>query len=736
MPRDKKLSKGSKSLSLRVKMLLILGLPLIVSLLMVTQIHLYLTQQRSKEDLIAFREAQVESAENKLRSVVDMVEGYLSNADQLNVPMEDLLEQLRLMRYDNGDGYFWIIDDQLPFPNLLFHATHPGNEGQPTDDPKFEIITDQPGKNFHQEIVKACLDAGEAYTDYFWVRPVDNFEHQKMAYSKYIKEKRIIISSGIYVDQIDVMVRAKEEAIAEYVSRTILFSAVSAVIILLISFFIAWYFSSNLVAAMLQVKHLLHRLVLGEQLEAIHTNRKDEMGEMVKMVNETAGRIQEFAAFANQISEGHLEVELELNSDKDLLGVSLVRMQRNLMSATEEIKSTVAHIVEEGDVSVQLSTENKQGVWLGISQLFNELTKTVGNSFLEISKLTSSMSQGDLSVRMGAGWKGDMKVVSDSLNKALEQLNILIAQIIRNAGEVNGLSDEILSNSEQMRLSTSEVALAVKEMSQGAGNQVVKVDESSKLMEESLNSSMEIKEQADRINHAAKQGVADSQDGLALITQVNESMRNISTSAQESRHSFEVLNDRSNEIGKVLSFITEIASQTNLLALNAAIEAAQAGEAGRGFAVVADEIRKLAEESRNSAKEIELLINDVQQGTNEALQSMFAMGGNVEKATQTTQNAYDAFKKMASSSEETLQLTERILSASQMQIDNTNEVVAITESIVVIAEETASGTEEVATSASQLSSVTIGFKDRAKLLSEIATTLQESAEQFKLNSDV
>ncbi len=714
-------------------MLLILGLPLIVSLLTVTQLHLYLTNKRSEEDLIAFREAQVQSAENKLRSVVDMVEGYLSNADQSDVPVEDLLEHMRLMRYDNGDGYFWIIDDQLPFPNLLFHATHPGNEGQPTDDPKFEIITNQPGKNFHQEIVKGCRADGEAFTDYFWVRPVDNFVHQKLAYSKYIKEKGIIISSGIYVDQIDVMVSAKEEAIAQYVRRTILFSAVSAVVILLISFFIAWYFSSNLVSAMLKVKGLLQRLVKGEQLEAIHTNRKDEMGEMVEMVNETAGRIHEFSAFANEISEGNLEVDLELNSENDLLGVSLRKMRENLQEATEEIKSTVGHIVEQGDVSVQLPTVNKRGVWLEISQLFNELTNTVGNSFLEISQLTASMSQGDLSVRMGTDWKGDMKLLSESLNKALDQLNVLIAQINGHAGEVNDLSDEILSNSEQMRVSTSEVALAVKEMSQGAGNQVVKVDESSKLMEESLNSSVEIKEQADRINQSAQQSVSDSQEGLELIGHVNESILGISASAQESRNSFEVLNDRSNEIGKVLSFISEIASQTNLLALNAAIEAAQAGEAGRGFAVVADEIRKLAEESRNSAKEIELLINDVQKGTNEALQSMSAMNSNVEKATQTSQNAYDAFKKMATSSEETLRLTERILSASQMQIENTNEVVAITESIVVIAEETASGTEEVAASASQLSSVTNGFKDRAKLLTEIATTLQEGAERFKLD---
>ncbi len=717
-------------------MLLILGLPLILSLLMVTQIHLYLTNERSKEDLIAFRESEVESAENKLRSVVDMVEGYLSNADSLGVPMEDLLEYLRLMRYDNGDGYFWIIDDQLPFPNLLFHATHPGNEGQPTDDPKFEIITDQPGKNFHQEIVRTCQTSGEAFTDYFWVRPVDNFVHQKLAYSKYIRAKRIIISSGIYVDQIDIRVSEKEASIAQYVKRTILLSACLALVILLISFFVAWYFSNSLISSMLKVKYLLQRLVMGEQLDVIHTSRKDEMGEMMAMVNQTALRVQEFSAFANQISDGHLDVDLELNSEKDLLGLSLIKMRNNLHAATEEIKFTVGDIVEHGDVSLKLATENKQGVWLEISQLFNELTKTVAASFLEISKLTESMSKGDLSVRMGTEWKGDMKTLSESLNLALDGLNQLISQIIRNAEEIGGLSGEILSNSEQMRLSTSEVALAVKEMSQGAGNQVIQVDKSSGLMEGILNSSVEVKKQADQINQSAKQGAADSQDGLKLIDEVNQRIIGISGSAKESRDSFDELNERSGEIGKVLSFITDIASQTNLLALNAAIEAAQAGEAGRGFAVVAEEIRKLAEESRTSAKEIEVLIKEVQQGTHAASQRMLAVNDNVEKATRTSQNAYDAFKKMAVSSKDTLLLAESILTASQLQINHTNEVVTITESIVVIAEETAAGTEEVATSASQLSSVTTGFKERAEWLSKIADNLQNGAGRFKLDEKV
>ena len=97
-------------------------------------------------------------------------------------------------------------------------------------------------------------------------------------------------------------------------------------------------------------------------------------------------------------------------------------------------------------------------------------------------------------------------------------------------------------------------------------------------------------------------------------------MKAISENMENTARVITGLGKRSQEIGRILEVIEEIADQTNLLALNAAIEAARAGEAGRGFAVVADEVRKLAERSVEAAKEIGEVVRQVQQETTDAVE--------------------------------------------------------------------------------------------------------------------
>jgi methyl-accepting chemotaxis protein len=195
-----------------------------------------------------------------------------------------------------------------------------------------------------------------------------------------------------------------------------------------------------------------------------------------------------------------------------------------------------------------------------------------------------------------------------------------------------------------------------------------------------------------------------------------------------------ILMDRSKEITRVLGVITEIASQTNLLALNAAIEAAQAGDAGRGFAVVAEEIRKLAEDSRTSARQIEQLINDVTKDTQTASKSMEDMNNRVQLGDKASKEAASFFNEIADTSQHTLLLAEEILNASKLQQSSIQSIVSITENVVVIAEETAAGTEEIASSATQLSAGMSNYLSKSKSLSEIATTLSKGVGKFKLKA--
>jgi methyl-accepting chemotaxis protein len=225
-----------------------------------------------------------------------------------------------------------------------------------------------------------------------------------------------------------------------------------------------------------------------------------------------------------------------------------------------------------------------------------------------------------------------------------------------------------------------------------------------------------------------------SEKGTRMSKNVVNSISEIMKYSHQTNESMRVLTERSKEIARVLSMITDIAAQTNLLALNAAIEAAQAGDAGRGFAVVAEEIRKLAEDSRTSAREIEKLINDVQKDTLEAAQVIETMNSNVKTGVEASNEASVVFQEMALSSNQTLIYSEEILKATKSQGESISSVVTITESVVVIAEQTAAGTEEVASSATELSAGMESYMQKSERLNEIARELKQGVGKFKLSS--
>ena len=190
--------------------------------------------------------------------------------------------------------------------------------------------------------------------------------------------------------------------------------------------------------------------------------------------------------------------------------------------------------------------------------------------------------------------------------------------------------------------------------------------------------------------------------------------------------------DKSQKIGQILEVIRGISEQTNLLALNAAIEAARAGEDGKGFSVVADEIRKLAEQSRNSVKEIDLIIKKVQEGVETAVSKMDVSKQLAEEQVVTLKNTVVAFDNIA---QEINAVTNKILVVSESTSvlgKNAAQVGDAMTGIARVANQTAASTQEVAASTEEQSSTVNQITDAAEDLSHLAVQLQESISNFKL----
>ncbi|UKN01600.1 PAS domain S-box protein [Paracrocinitomix mangrovi] len=376
--------------------------------------------------------------------------------------------------------------------------------------------------------------------------------------------------------------------------------------------------------------------------------------------------------------------------------------------------------------------KDENGNVFKVIKIANDITN-VKQPILEVSKLLESLAQGDLSQEYKAqNAEQYVEEMGQSLNVAIRSFNDILSSINEITNLLGSSSEELLTKADQMQSTTQEVASAIQQMAEGAHQQASQTDEASKLVEGVMRTSTDMGVKADMINKAAENGQKSSKDGLATVQKVVENMLEIQGSADTTSESINVLNQRSEEIALTLNVITDIAAQTNLLALNAAIEAARAGEAGRGFAVVAEEIRKLAEDSRNSAVEIQKVISAVQKDITQASKAIDTMGNSVKNGNQASREAEEVFSIIEKSTAETLALSEEIQQATVTQKESINSTVKNIEQIVVVSEETAAGSEQVATSSRELSQGMEEVTATSQQLSEVANQLQDGVSKFNL----
>ncbi len=311
-----------------------------------------------------------------------------------------------------------------------------------------------------------------------------------------------------------------------------------------------------------------------------------------------------------------------------------------------------------------------------------------------------------------------------ALSKALSYS----ADLAGTAGTVADNAEAVARRVSDISSSVAEMTASIQEMDQNLLNLATVVEQAVANTQEMSASIVQVAGNADRVR--SESNVTDQQvrEGRNEVLALSKGMGSISDTVADVVTEMQSLDGASRQIGEILGLIEEIADQTNLLALNAAIEAARAGEHGRGFAVVADEVRKLAENSASSTKQIGQLVADIQRRTSAVLERTARANSLVQSNAESARNVTQMIETISTRVTEVAQLVSEISIATTEQARSSEELAKASEQMGAMTHEAAATMREQAITSNQILESVSEIEDRTAQVARASTEQQTSVE--------
>ena len=260
--------------------------------------------------------------------------------------------------------------------------------------------------------------------------------------------------------------------------------------------------------------------------------------------------------------------------------------------------------------------------------------------------------------------------------------------------------------------SSSQIAGTIQEQERILAEQATSVNETTTTVEELGASTRQAAVQADASSASAQEALASAQIGSQAVYETMNGIEELGGKVTAIAKQIMRLSEQTEEISVISDLVADIANQTNMLSLNAAVEAARAGEQGKGFAVVAGEIRKLADQSKQSAEKIHGLVNDIQASINASVMVTDEGSKKAQEGIKLAQSTAEAFEGISSSINSVFANSQQIALSSKQQAVAVQQVVSAMNAINLGAKETADGVIEVKTSTENLASSAVALSDR------------------------
>ncbi|AGA68674.1 methyl-accepting chemotaxis protein [Desulfitobacterium dichloroeliminans LMG P-21439] len=416
---------------------------------------------------------------------------------------------------------------------------------------------------------------------------------------------------------------------------------------------------------------------------------------------------------------------------KDIAGAQKIHYGEEMM-AIDQLNKDVSELLEHKTKAVAANIENiRQISTRGLTLAFTIsiifvllaalswlwLTKTIVNPLRNLTEVSSKIANGDLSLRLNIRHqaKDEVQLLSNHFGIMVDNLRGVIQQVQHNVLTAKQTVDTLAIQMEGAQASSEEMAASIEEVAGHLHTQQKGIEDIVEAVNRTAEGIIQIEQMESTTLDVVRQNRIQALAGNETNQRAIDQMGKMVLQEQQMTGKIQQLVVESEQIQSIVEIITGLAAQTNLLALNAAIEAARAGSHGQGFAVVAEEVRKLAEQSANSAKEIALISSSIRQGMQNVVEVMQVTTQVVEQGMESVRESGEGFEQILNASNEAVTTVEQVNQAIQRI---SAEAQVIEKSI----QEISLASRNVNQSAEQIQA---GSQEEAAAMVEITTQIQD-----------